>query len=58
MTLLVLCHWLGNMLQVVANAALQVEIQNRQQENEKVLKAIEDMKTTLLSTVMTDDDNW
>ncbi|KAB1212662.1 hypothetical protein CJ030_MR5G009704 [Morella rubra] len=41
-----------------ANSALQVEIQNRQQENEKVLKDIEDMKTTLLSTVMTDDDNW
>lgn len=36
------------------NAALHVEIQNGNQENEKLMKDIEDLKRTVLSTIV----NW
>ncbi|XVF50642.1 hypothetical protein PTKIN_Ptkin04bG0118400 [Pterospermum kingtungense] len=36
-----------------SNTALHVEIQNGNQENEKLMKDIEDLKRTLLSTVIT-----
>jgi len=41
-----------------ANAALQVEIQTGNQENEKLLKDIDDLQKLFLSTVMADDDHW
>ena len=37
-------------------AALDVEIQRRNWENEKLLKDINDLKTTLLSAIGTSDD--
>ena len=40
------------------NAALQVEIQTGNQENEKLLQDIDDLQKLLLSTVMADDDHW
>lgn len=40
-----------------SNSALQVEIQTGNQENEKLLKDIDDLKKLLLSTVIDDDDN-
>ncbi|KAF3437889.1 hypothetical protein FNV43_RR20645 [Rhamnella rubrinervis] len=40
------------------NSALQVEIQNGYQENQKLLKDIDGLKTTLLSTIIIDDDRW
>lgn len=38
------------------NAALQVQIQRSTWENEKLLKDISDLKTTLLSAIGTSDD--
>jgi hypothetical protein len=44
-------------LHVVANAALQVEIQTGNEENEKLVKDIDDLRTALFSTAMIDDDD-
>lgn len=38
-------------------AALEVEIERRNWENEKLLKDINDLKTTLLSAIGTSDDH-
>lgn len=38
------------------NAALQVQLQRSTWENEKLLKDINDLKTTLLSAIGTGDD--
>ena len=41
-----------------SNAALQIEIENGNQENQKLLKDIDILKTTLLSTIIIEDDQW
>ncbi|KAK9996417.1 hypothetical protein SO802_021103 [Lithocarpus litseifolius] len=41
-----------------SNSALQVEIQTGNQENEKLLKDIDDLQKLFLSAVMADDDHW
>ncbi|KAL4633258.1 hypothetical protein ACB092_04G110200 [Castanea dentata] len=41
-----------------SNSALQVEIQTGNQENEKLLKDIDDLQKLLLSTVMANDGHW
>lgn len=46
---LVMC----DLMQLFLNAALYVEIQRGNQENEKLVKDINDLKTTLLSTITT-----
>ncbi|XP_062160155.1 uncharacterized protein LOC133867413 isoform X2 [Alnus glutinosa] len=40
-----------------SNAALQVEIQTGNEENEKLVKDIDDLRTALFSTAMIDDDD-
>lgn len=39
------------MFQIVVNAALHLEIQSGKLENEKLLKDINELKATLLSTI-------
>ncbi|KAL2935754.1 Protein GrpE 2 [Bienertia sinuspersici] len=42
----------------ISNSALEAEIQERQAENEQLLKEIEELKSTLLSTISDIDDPW
>lgn len=57
---IVACEFLtdSGLLQLFANAALQVEIEKGTQENQKLLKDIDNLKTMLLSTIIIEDDQW